>query len=480
MRRARRVAIIGIDGFQRSDRIAEIECFPWNRVTNISNPSDYDAIVFNLISLTDLGTVNWDGFFDRFTELTTLEVLANGGSIVILGDPRSETNEAIPLPGGKEVPGREFLMWTGMRFDWDEKPGKTKNLVECDPSTKTYFNYTEKISHWDYCLKDVVWSNDFLRILPRVLGKSATGFSSNLQLERICENRYGGLIVFAIKLLITDKVLHPEGPYVHRNKREGRVVFLPQIDMSQDEIVAMILKDIVGVQVVVPEPAWASAIVAPLQPPIDAKITALMRNIKSLEVELTNAEKERESARHCVHLLYKLGDELEDAVRDVLGSLGSTIEPPSERGKEDGWITVEIESETFEGVLEIKGTRKDQFSLDGLRQLMEWKRRGILNRNKKYKGIFIGNSGAEKEVSKRKAPFANSWTETAKLDEIIALDTRDLYTLYCLHRDRKLDNNQFWRVLFRTNGVFSLDSLNQPATRTKQDHSSEPAEILES
>jgi hypothetical protein len=226
----------------------------------------------------------------------------------------------------------------------------------------------------------------------------------------------------------------------------------------------MVLTGILRIRVVVPEPPWASALVAPGQPSIDARIAQIEHDIAALETDLKAAEEERKKVRRCVHLLYKFGDELEDAVREILRSLGSTIKPTTEPGKEDGWLTVEIGGEIFEGVLEIKGTRKDQFNLRGLRQLMEWKKRGIVDHGKKYKGIFVGNSGADKEVSQRELPFTKSWTDRAELDESVVLLAPDLYALYCLDCAGKLDRNQFWRALFRTNGVFSLDALSQPAT----------------
>jgi len=461
--RARRGAIIGTKGFQRSDESVEIECFPWKEVASVANPSDYDTIIFNLLSLKDPTTVDWDGFFDKFTVLTTLEVLVNGGNIVIIGDPRFWLNEPIVVPGGEEGTGTQFLEWTGIQFDWDEKSGKTKIPVKRDPSTEPYLNYIEKISHWDYSLRKCVWPMGQQAMLESVLQKTVTQFSSSFQVERICENRYRGLIVFAIKLSIADRT-DIGGGYLHKNGREGRIIFLPQVEVPQEDLVAMVLTDILGIQVIVPEPSWATAILAPGQPHIEARIEQIKHDIATLEVNLKSAMEERQRVRRCVHLLYKLGDELEDAVREILCSLGSTIEPPIERGKEDGWLTIEIEGKVFEGVLEIKGTRKNQFSLEGLRQLMEWKKRGILNRQKKYKGIFVGNSGAEKEVSEREVPFADPWTATAKLDDIAVLNTCDLYKLYRLDCEGNLDRNQFWRALFQTNGVFSLDDFSQPMT----------------
>lgn len=217
--------------------------------------------------------------------------------------------------------------------------------------------------------------------------------------------------------------------------------------------------DIVGIQVVVPEPSWASAIVAPGQRYIDTRITEIKCELATLEVALKDAEEDRKKTRRCVHLLYKMGDELEDAVREILYLLGAIIELPVESGKEDGWLTVEIEGEIFEGVLEIKGTTKDQFKVDGLRQVMEWKDRGTVNRKKKYKGIFVGNRGVATGITECREPLNKDWIDTAVLGEIVVLDTQDLYELYCRNRDGNLDKDQFWKILFGTNGVFTLDDL---------------------
>ncbi len=456
MGRARRAVIIGAQGFRRSDDIVEIECFSWEGVADIPNPSDYDTIILNLISLGDPATVNWSGFFEKFTVDTTREVLINNGHIVIVGDPRFWAEEPVHRPGGEESPGREFLSWTGVEFDWDNRPGRTKKQPKNDPLIERYMNYIDKTSRWDYSLKN--WRG--LQVRPadiaKVLGVEETGFSSEVELERLCENRYGGLVIFAIRLSIRHARWHSSGVYVPETVRIGRIIFLPAIDMPGDELVAMVLTDILRIQVVVPEPSWASSIVAPGQPRVDDTIAQIKNNIAELEECLKNAVQERERVRRAVRLLYKIGDELEDAVREILALLGATIEPPKERGKEDGWLTVEIGGEILEGVLEVKGTRRDQFSVEGLRQLMEWKSRGIMNRKKNYKGVFVGNSAIEKPLSERELPFSTDWRGTAERAELVALDIRDLYRLYCLHHTGNLESDKFWNALFRTNGVFDI------------------------
>ena len=137
-------------------------------------------------------------------------------------------------------------------------------------------------------------------------------------------------------------------------------------------------------------------------------------------------------------------------------SLGAHVEDPSEPGKEDGWIVVSFGEKNYEGVLEIKSTKSDQFNEDGRKQLLDWIDRGIRLREKKYKGIFIGNSAVDKPLKERPWAFSDSWQKSSKLSEICAIKTEDLYTIYLLKQSGKLDIEKFWKTLFETDGIFDI------------------------
>src|SRR5208337_3788829 len=281
-----------------------------------ANPSDYDAVILNLAAIIDPGTVVWDDFFRLFTELTTLEIIGNGGCIIIVGDPRFCCDEPVHVPGSDGYPGRLFLSWTGIQFDWIDKPGKTKQRMGRD---ERYTNYVHRISHWNYSLRSCKGPRDLLENLTYVLDRHATKFSSKVNIQEILKSRSQGQIVFAIILSIAERIDIGMGEHTLKNLSEGQIIFLPQIDEPQEQIVAMVLSDILGIQVLGPEPSWASTVVAPGQAGIDARIAQIKNDLEALQVGLKNAEKGRERARRCVHLLYKLGDELEDVVREVLG-----------------------------------------------------------------------------------------------------------------------------------------------------------------
>lgn len=53
-------------------------------------------------------------------------------------------------------------------------------------------------------------------------------------------------------------------------------------------------------------------------------------------------------------MLYETGDALEDVVRETFGRLGAQVDKPTERGKEDGWLTVDVEKKTCEESWKLK------------------------------------------------------------------------------------------------------------------------------
>jgi hypothetical protein len=115
-----------------------------------------------------------------------------------------------------------------------------------------------------------------------------------------------------------------------------------------------------------------------------------------------------------------------------------------------------VAGKTYEGVLEIKSAKSDQFSEEGHRQLLEWMYRGKMIRQKNYKGIFIGNSAVTKPIKDRPDAFSNSWKKAAKLSQICAMKSEELYFIYILHKQKKVNLDDFWTKLFTTDGIFDI------------------------
>jgi len=91
--------------------------------------------------------------------------------------------------------------------------------------------------------------------------------------------------------------------------------------------------------------------------------------------------------------------------------------------------------------------------------LLDWINRGIQLRKKKYKGIFIGNNAIDIPPNNRPNAFSDGWVESAKLSEICAIKSEDLYKIYLINSQKKINLNLFWEELFNTNGIFNMKAF---------------------
>ena len=170
----------------------------------------------------------------------------------------------------------------------------------------------------------------------------------------------------------------------------GSVYFLPSIEMSEFESASIIIGDLLGVKNLTQAPGWVDKIIVPDQSEIDCQIESNSLNIAQLNAESQQLSVNRTYLRRFLKLLYEKGINLEDIVLESLTILGAEVERPDlVANKEDGWLKVYIEGKEYNGVLEIKSTEKQQHNVKGIRQLGEWKTKGINEKGIKYKAIFI-------------------------------------------------------------------------------------------
>ena len=156
----------------------------------------------------------------------------------------------------------------------------------------------------------------------------------------------------------------------------GPMIFLPKISLSEDETVKLVLSCVCGIESDLPEPLWLNEFTAPGQKRIDDDITKIKAELQTMLEKHSKANRDRAKCRECLKLLYEREYALEPVVRDILRGLGAHVEDPQEKGKEDGWIVVHVGDKAYEGVLEVKSTRSDEFGEGGRKQLLDWIDRG--------------------------------------------------------------------------------------------------------
>mgnify|MGYP001575630915 CR=1 FL=1 len=452
MSRKHKIVILGCKGYQRSTDDLVVDCFSWENIGKIKNIRDYDTLIIDLLSLpSTTPPLEGDIIFEYLNIVSTLEIIQNGGEIIIIGDPRFEVEVTDPEDKTKKIK-RPFLRWTGVDFSWDDSPGDTK-IFKDDYTHRSFQNYISHLNDWKYSLGGLKLDIDRVVQFFNKEFFRTKGYRLDVKKDDFCYNRYKNALAFSLQIGIFSDNRENE-LYLY-----GPMHFLPKIDKSEDEIIQIVLKDLCGVEAELPEPEWLKDYNAPGQEKIDKKIEQVSLDINNGFQDLKRAREEREKVRTCLKLLYEREYALEPATRDILRALGAHVEDASEPGKEDGWIVVSLAEKNYEGVMEIKSTRSDQFTEEGRKQLLDWIDRGIRLREKKYKGIFIGNSSVDKPLNERPWAFSDSWQKSAKLSEICAMKTEDLYMIYLLKQGGKLDVNMFWKTLFETNGIFDIKNF---------------------
>lgn len=445
-----KILLLGATGYDASNDQQSLRSVSWT-VENFPNPRDFDIVVICLLGL-DPSTVNWRSFHDSFHHKATRDILFNRGRIVVVGDPRF----GIPPVNDNGLHGITFpfLNWTGLDFEWDGHSGDTLSFSN-DKKHERYREYSKQLRSWQYSLASCAQKPK-----ETPARKARENYYEQLMIDGWLTNRYQHPIGFDVLLSYgRDVYIDQYRGSEFRVEKAGRIVFLPPLEISADETIRMVLRDICGLDAGAKEPEWVVDMLAPGQSDIDTKIDSVSLEIEALQESMTKLRADREHARICLKLLYEREFVLEPIVLSILAALGAQVEEPSVKNKEDGWITVTVSNSVFEGVLEIKSTRKDHFTEDGRKQTVDWVQKGISEREKKYKGIFIGNSAVDKPINSRVNPFSESWAKAARLSEICAFTTAQLFLAYELDCRGELDRDAFWKAIFECNGVCSFTGV---------------------
>jgi len=455
-KRIRKVALIGAKGYEHSADGLRVDCFTWSKLNKINNIRDFDTIVVSLLGLKDekdRETIDWNEFSSLFRFSSTMDILLHKGTIIVLGDPRFSVKIKKTLERNKEdfITTKPFLGWTGIEFFWDSEPGDTI-IFKSDYKHRDYEEYISKLQRWRYSLNSCNLDKECIAKYFNLDYFSKKNWEISLYQDYFCCNRYENALAFTLRY-----------QYVAYGSREtgvlesfGSLIFLPEISLSEDETIQIVLRDICGIEARLPEPEWLVRYVAPGQKAVDEKIGKIEDEIQKQLDTLKQAKEERDQCRRCLKLLYEREYELEPVVRDILRGFGAHVEDPSEPNKEDGWISIKLGDKLYEGVLEIKSTKSDEFDEGGRKQLLDWIDRGRTLRQKNYKGIFIGNSAVDKPVYERPWAFSDSWSKAAELSAVCAIKTEDLYVIHLLKSKGEINTDQFWEDVFNTNGILDM------------------------
>jgi uncharacterized protein related to proFAR isomerase len=84
--RRHKVVLIGAVGYQRTAEGLQVDCFLWSQIAQLNNIRDYDTIILDLLPLGDekrREEVSWEHFSSLLDFHSTMDVLINGGVIIV-------------------------------------------------------------------------------------------------------------------------------------------------------------------------------------------------------------------------------------------------------------------------------------------------------------------------------------------------------------------------------------------------------------
>jgi len=441
----RKLLLIGAAGYDRVQDGLRLDCVPWSDLSKVASVRDYDVLAIDLLSIDSAearAKVDWTKFNQLLDFSAATHVLAHqDGKMIILGDPRFE----IPGVKGETQP---FLSWTGALFEWDNQPGDS---VKFDERNGMFKDYVKHLRTWNYSLRQCRLNKAVFAERWDLNEFERKGQKVSTPAVPVCANRLGHSIAFTFFHRVTKGGLI-QIPY-------GLTYVLPKLSLDENETLQIVLRDFCDVPFESPEPEWLSDIKIPGQKDLDERIAQINTVLAEQQAALKQALAERSEVRTCLKLLYEREYALAPAVRNVLRLLGAEVEDPTERGKEDGWLSIQVADKNYEGVLGVASTTSEHFDEGGWRQIADWVERGRTHRSKNYKGIFIGNSAVAKpirQLSDRPNAFSGEWRNAARQNQICAMRAEELFLIYILHKQGKLNLDQFWATLFSTDGIFDI------------------------
>ncbi len=237
----------------------------------------------------------------------------------------------------------------------------------------------------------------------------------------------------------------------------GVVIWLPPpTEITPDEAVNLILQERYGRASGQAPPKWIQAYHLPQQQAIAAQVTQYQEEMRQLSEKLTLAQKKLEVASYYHRLLYERNHEvLEQVACAALRELGAEVDLADQELALPLRIRDPLERKA---VLVIRGRTGSVVPKD-LRKLDQEVRSLMLSQNWQGKGILIVNPYCDRAPEKRSQAFPPSCIRAAEQFGYCLLTTTQLFDAIATYQRQTLDLDAFWNLLFTTQGICELPSL---------------------
>jgi hypothetical protein len=428
MTKIRRYLLVTDHNDHRSQPDHELDVVSWDNLPKIANAADYDAWVLNCTVLTKRDppkVFSVEEFDVLFGNRAMQHVLAGGGEIFFIGDFRNSFFLPANVGTGGVAPRRSATVQTRQRvdpltsiikIDHDPRPvafGRTERTFHYDDYNKVVYGYLDKVVSFDYSLKP--------KVEPGVSG-----------IVKLATTKFGTCLALRVEF------------------GRANLVLLPSMGTTPEAETNYVLEKFLGLRVGAEPPSWADRLEVPGQMELNKALLETRAEIDNLLERLKGQAKQLTEKKRWKRLLFDDGLSLEEIVKESFELLGANV---VKRTPEKDDYRLEVPGHN-PCVLEVKGTRKDQFLRRDLRQLSEWIDQPMSEELVAVKGAFVGNASREKEPSSRGSMFDANNVEYAKLKQMVLMRSVDLYCVVLLTLLRTLNAAEFWEKFFACSGEF--------------------------
>ncbi len=408
-------------------KIKGINSFSWYDIPDDLNLADYDNVLidFSVIEKYPFPEV------ENITDKNIWNLIFNKNSeLIFIGTP-----ELIQTHGKKNSPYGSFYSPLGLlpfEPEWTKEKGNKINVV--DDKYLFYFNFVKEWSfHFDY-----IYNKPNENKIEKI--KQALKFPINaiaVSYTPIATNGYnrpiGCKFNFKAKRTNSDFVIE-----------SCPIIWLPPVLYdNKDKAILIILQEMFKQKQNIEKPNWLSSYTLISMEKIQIEISQIDIDIIKMMEKKKNKMSKYEQRERFTRLLYEQGINLEEIVIDALKELDCEILETTNGNNED------IQFKDLNGcrwVVEVKG-KKGCLKRDDIRQLDDWVKNLILNKDWKGYAIIIGNYYYEINPKDRDSPLTDTENASIKRFGFTLLTTFELFKAI---RDKEKGNynaKEYWKII---------------------------------
>lgn len=442
-----RIIVLGAD-----IKTAAVTSYPWARVPEDLNLSDYDVAIFNLVSLQG----------EPVKASTPVEVLDEDRVLPFL---LKESNELVVIANDGDLPiefahaGRVGHGWKENNYWLPLAPRSTDargdSVVCVNPEFKFYFDLVRRYTQ---CFDKETPLTASLS--PGMAHVPAGASEIAGDLRPLATNAAGQMISFELRFIVVavesrqpNWIAHRDGPPKRKVLgKSGTILWLPApTEGTVEDAVRRILDTRYQVHLGSRRPSWLRFGRLPVEQRVELEVQELERQRQELESRLSLAAGRLENERKAYALLYEQGEPLEQAVRESLRILRLPIKEPLKRGTDDGRAITQDDAHLC---FEVKG-RTGSIQLADVRQADHWAREAAMELERDVKAVLIANAYCEIDPTQRAHPFPANCIDMAARFGACLLTTGQIFDWLAAHQRGEFNPVATWRAVAACNGVFT-------------------------